>query len=183
MPAFRGTRAQFVRSLRLIPLVLASRRPDSLGLRELFWGTVANLMFEAIQREYEVKIVGGSDVAGVAWQELSPATIERRLRAGRTDDRILIETDALIESLTPGTGADPSEAPGQVNRLDPAGVTIGSDVPYADFHQRGVPGRLPARPFMPADPLPPQWERVLEECVERAMVAVIERVVTAGGIP
>lgn len=181
MPTFRGTRAELHRALRLIPHALAGRAPDPLGLRELFFGTVANLMFERIQDEYEVKLAGGTDLAGVAWQELSPATIAKRLRAGRTDDRILIESESLITSLTGGTGAAPSGAAGQVNEMTPDGVTIGSEVGWADFHQSGVPGRLPARPFMPADPLPPAWARVLEECAERAMVKVIERVVAAGG--
>ena len=184
MPTFRGNRADLVRSLRLLPLVWSGRAPDSLGLARVFWGTVANEMFAALQDNYRDKLDGGSGVDGRPWAELSPATIERRLRAGRTDSKILIETEAMLRSLTGGAGSDPSGAEGQVNERIPGGVRIGSDVEYARFHQTGVPGRLPARPFLPDDSgdLPPAWQAVLDRCVETAMVRTVEALCAAGGI-
>jgi len=180
---FRGSKAELRRSLSLIPQVLAGRYPDSLGLHGVFWASIGNTVLAEIEGAYRVKLSGGVGADGIRWQPLAAATLERRARAGRTDDRILLELGELLRSLEPGTDDVPSGAKDQVFAIGKDGVTVGSQNARADFHQHGVPGRLPARPIVPPDgKLPPGWQPALERAIEKAMAEVIRMVVLNGGI-
>ncbi len=178
---FNGSKDRLVASLKLIPSVLAGKHPDRLNLCPQFWGCVGNAVLRSALGDYLTKMFGGTGLDGVKWAPLAAATLAKRRRAGRGDDDILVETLTLIGSLQPGPGDLPSGAPGQVFEPRPGGVAVGSDLPYADFHQNGVPPHLPARPFLPAD-LPAGWEAAVERGMEEGLVRVIEEVVAAGGI-
>ena len=74
---------------------------------------------------------------GTPWAELAPSTLRRR----RASTSILYETGALLRSLTePG-------AAGHVEELEGYSLTLGSQLPYAGYHQSGT-RRMPARPII-----------------------------------
>jgi phage gpG-like protein len=74
---------------------------------------------------------------GTPWAELAPSTLRRR----RARTSILYETGALLRSLTePG-------AAGHVEELEGYSLTLGSQLPYAGYHQSGT-RRMPARPII-----------------------------------
>jgi phage gpG-like protein len=65
---------------------------------------------------------------GTPWAELAPSTLRRKKGGGGS---ILYNTGALLNSLT-----DP-DAPGHFETADPLSLALGTDVPYAMFHQLG----------------------------------------------
>lgn len=68
------------------------------------------------------------------WAPLAPSTVAKRGSA----HPILFETGALYDSLTkPGNK-------GAVRNITADGMTVGTTVPYARFHQHGT-GRMPRR--------------------------------------
>jgi phage gpG-like protein len=74
---------------------------------------------------------------GTPWAGLAPSTLRRR----RASTSILYETGALLRSLTePG-------AAGHVEELEGYSITLGSQLPYASYHQTGT-RRMPARPII-----------------------------------
>jgi phage gpG-like protein len=74
---------------------------------------------------------------GTPWAELTASTLRRR----RASASILYETGALLRSLTePG-------AAGHVEELEGYSLTLGSQLPYAGYHQSGT-RRMPARPII-----------------------------------
>lgn len=181
--AWPGTEAELVATLKRIPGILAGREPDPLRLSEVFFGHVGNRVLELITEDFKIKSGGGVGVDGEAWLPLAAYTLERRRRKGLTHEDILVEYGDLLKSLLPGVDGQPSGATGQVFRLEPGGITVGTEDRKADFHQKGA-GRTPARPIVPPDGrLPAAWERPVEEAMEEAMVKVMEIVVAAGGIP
>jgi hypothetical protein len=171
---FRGTRRRLIDSLKRIPAVLAGTHPDALGIREAFWGHVGDEVFRLTRDDFRAKALGGAGRDGEQWAPLAEATLERRRRAGRADDDILVETLRTLASLY-------RDAPEGFVRPEPGGATIGISVPYARFHQTGVPGRLPARPIFPKD-IPDGWLADFERALEEALTKVIEMVVANGGI-
>lgn len=180
---FRGTHADLMRSLNLIPQVLSGKVPDDLGLRELLFGELGRTVLRLAWGDFATKMAGGTGADGIRWQPLAEATLLRRQRSGREDSDILRETLRLMRSLEPGTGAAPAN-PDQVFEVLKDGVRVGSAAPHADFHQYGVPDRTPARPFLPPDDeIPPGWESEIDRALERGMVQVITRMVEAGGVP
>jgi phage gpG-like protein len=66
----------------------------------------------------------------IPWPRLAPATL-RRKPAGL---KILQRTGRLRRSIA--------------TRVEGGALIASTDVPYAAAHQLGVPGRLPARPFL-----------------------------------
>lgn len=181
---WNGSQTDLVRSIRLIPAVLSGNHPDALGLGAIFWGFVGNAVLELVREAYLVKAAGGTGSDGIKWAPLKPATTQnKRPRSPYVASDILIETQALIDSLKPGIGQYASGAVDQVFKVEPGGVTVGTEVSYADFHQTGVPPHLPARPIVPpSGQLPTAWEPQVEAAMEQAMVKVIEAVVLGGGI-
>jgi phage gpG-like protein len=93
---------------------------------------------------------------GPGWQPLADSTITRKESGGYVMD-ILVRTLALQESLT-STGA-----PGSVNYMTPTSVFMGTDIPYAHFHQYGT-SRMPARPVVSINiETVALWEQILNE--------------------
>jgi phage gpG-like protein len=74
---------------------------------------------------------------GTPWAALAPSTLRHR----RASTSILYQTGALLRSLTePG-------AAGHVEELEGYSITLGSQLPYASYHQNGT-RRMPARPII-----------------------------------
>ena len=69
-----------------------------------------------------------------SWPALKPATIKAKARAGKSN-AMLKSSGTLWRSL-------------RVIGVDKTRVTVGSDRPYAAFHQLGT-RHIPARPFFP----------------------------------
>ena len=105
------------------------------GLKDLtpFMKVAGLVILESVQRNF---IEGGRP----AWTPLRPATIKRRRGFG--DVQILRDTGLLMNSLAP---ASPS-----VWRLEPLSVEVGTNVPYAGYHQLGI--GVPERPFLMVQP-------------------------------
>lgn len=132
---------------------------------------------QKIHGAYAVKATGGTDEAGTRWAPLSPVTIRRRKRRPsyrvHQGTPILRDTDALYNSLSPacepqeGTMAPPA-VDGQVFRLEGTAVVLGTKIPHAHFHDRGIPGKLPRRPPIPETSRwpPPWWQAILEQARE-----------------
>jgi hypothetical protein len=180
---WRGTRADLRAKLKAIPRVLAGLDPDPLGLHPLFWGTIANGALAACAQDYADKLAGGTGrFDGVKWAQLAVATLAKRKRAGNDDESILVETGTLLASLQPGIDEHPNaRAPDQVFVVRRAGVEVGTADPKADWHEAGIPGRMPARTVMPPEPLPAAWEAELERVALGALQKVIEKLVESGG--
>lgn len=82
---------------------------------------------------------------GTPWAPLAPRTVARRRKRSA---RPLLDTGRLRNSIAITSDAD--------------GVYLSTPVRYAATHQYGR-GAIPARPFLPGDPLPDGWQRALEE--------------------
>ncbi len=178
---FKGSKADLIRSLNLIPAVLAGTYPDLHGLHAIFWGYVGNAVLKLAQDDYKAKMLGGVGLNAAWWAELAKSTLAKRKRAGRTDEDILYETGALLKSLTPGADDFRSNADDQVFDLQRDGVKVGTKVAYVDYHQKGIAGRMPARPVIPTD-LPLAWESEVEEAMQEGLKVVIGVMVNAGGL-
>lgn len=89
---------------------------------------------------------------------------------GNAQVPILIDTGALLESLSPGTSS-----PDQVFRIDQGSVTIGTTRQGAMAHHRGVPRRnLPQRRLWPdPDNWPESWWDDILNQIEQGLVELI----------
>lgn len=184
MPDWNGTRADLVRSLRLIPEVLAGTYPDQLGLGAVFWGYIGNAALEQIEGDFDARMRGGVGPDGKPWAALKPSTLRsKRPIYPFYKDEILAETGKLLASLESRRGYVPSGAADQIFDIKPGSVTVGSKEKKADLHQYGT-DRMPARPIVPPDgQIPKAWDNRIEEAMEDGLKAVIEIVCANGGIP
>jgi hypothetical protein len=181
---WRGTKAQLKESLRKISAVLAGKVEDPLGLHGTFWYGVGNGVLAMLSADFRDKLEGGAGrFDGVKWAQLALTTLARKEpRKGYKTTDILAETGQLLASLTPGAGEFPAEvAPDQIFSVRRDGVEVGTADRTADRHQRGTE-YMPARPIVPDGAPPPAWEAELERICERALAAVIEKVVEAGPV-
>lgn len=85
-----------------------------------------------IEQLHGVYFQGQRDPNGDAWTPLAPATVKRK-----GHDTILVETTHLASSLI-RQGSD------AIRVVDDTGLTFGTSVEYATFHQTGT-SRLPQR--------------------------------------
>lgn len=147
---------------------------DVVGVRVLSW----------IWQAYSDKARGGSDVWGMRWRPIKPASLRSRFaklksfsRADRaTQARTLaeaaqrheigVDTGRLIRSLQYGA----SEA---IIEVDDVGVEVGSAVLYAGYFDA-------ARPIIP-DGLTPEQEDELSQIVGRAYERDIQRALDREG--
>jgi hypothetical protein len=130
--------------------------------------------------------VGGGEArataARIAWAILKSegAMTKLDVLGGRQVD-ILRDTGELLRSFTPGVEDKPSGADGQVFKLEPSRVIIGSN--KKPQHHTGIPGRLPARPFWPPDgSLPRPWSEAILGSIQRGMVRAIVLLVEQGRV-
>lgn len=98
----------------------------------------------------------------------------RREILGGREYEILRDSGKLARSLVPGDGTMPP--PGQIFEMPPGSITVGTK--EKAWHHKGIPGKLPARPFWP-ETLPDDWlQKVLEagrEGIIQAVQAALRR--------
>jgi hypothetical protein len=108
---------------------------------------------------------------GGEWPDLAPSTkAARARRMGRRGGAgalsrfpILIETGALLRSLSPGQA-------GSIQRWLPDGIRVGSGVPYGVYHQHGT-GRMPRRQVLhhPRGPTIERMRLTLSSAIEATL--------------
>lgn len=131
--------------------------------RKLYGGALARLaMSMPLERAKGI-------AAARAWRIMKARGVKTKLAeyANRPHE-ILRDTGILLNSLSPGMvgfdGVNVSVSPPtgeggemQVFDLQPSGVIVGTNVPYAGVHQNGSAKRkIPARPFIP-NIVPEKW--------------------------
>jgi phage gpG-like protein len=91
------------------------------------------------------------------WATLKPSTIK-----SKGHDRILVESGALMASLTSVGG------PGNIHEVMPRGMLFGTEVEYAHFHQTGTK-KMPARPpvGMSEETLDKLCDKIADATVEK----------------
>lgn len=95
---------------------------------------IGEMILKSETRQFDTEGASG----GTPWQDLAPSTVATKARhAGAY--RILQETGVLFDSLTS------KGATGNIFEVGPDHLRLGTDVPYATFHQTGT-SRMPARP-------------------------------------
>lgn len=126
-----------------IGISMPNARKLEFGLRKLdavpidymyMWRGVASVIY------WRTRAAFAQEGLGRKWKDLADSTKADRKRKGYSPEHPILErTGDLLRSLTsPGT-AD------AILQITKAGLTIGSSVPYAKFHQTGT-GKMPARP-------------------------------------
>ena len=174
---WRGSKVALLSTLRGLPAILSGRAPDPLGLSEVFLREIGVEVLKQVVVNFQNKKAGGAGTDGTgAWKPLAEATLERRARKGISGTDILEETARLLASLEPPTAGS---TPEQVFDVSPGRLEVGTMVPYGEFHQYGA-GRVPARPFLPEDEMPRQWDADIEEAAERGLVKVLQMISDAG---
>lgn len=119
--------------------------------------------------------------AAAAWADAKRSGARTRLDVfgGRQVD-VLRDTGELFRSLTPGYEQLGPAGPGQVFRVAPGAVVVGTA--KKPWHHRGVPGRLPARPLWPVDgTIPPAWWPAVRDALARGLAAVAVELVEREG--
>ena len=100
---------------------------------------------EDLQADFAVNMVseGGQGFGGKGgWPQLAPSTVRDRERKGFEGAHpILWRKGVLGESLASKTAA------GSIFRVTPQGVSVGTSLFYAGWHQTGTP-KMPARPIV-----------------------------------
>lgn len=116
--------------------------------------------------------------AQIAWATLKAEGAKTKLEVlgGRQVDT-LRDTGELFRSFSPGVEDRPSRAEGQIFEVPPGQVIVGTN--KKPWHHKGIPGRLPARPFWPLDGVLPGvwWDhllRVYQRGLLRALVLILE---------
>lgn len=96
-----------------------------------------DLATDLMNIEYDRFQSGGfSPYGGDGWAELAESTVK-----AKGHDQILVDTELLKNSLSQ-RGAD-----GQILDITPEGFRFGTEVPYAEYHQKGTVN-MPARPVL-----------------------------------
>lgn len=90
------------------------------------------------QWEEEAFATGGAS-SGNAWPPLAASTAAHKTR--RRGGQILVESGRLMRSLTTPNAQD------AIRDITGRKMTLGTDTPYAGFHQTGT-SRMPARPII-----------------------------------
>jgi len=86
------------------------------------------LMAEDFRQMVAEQFASGGVAGGTPWAALAPSTLKRKRGGGG----ILQNTGALLDSLI-----DP-EAPEHVEAIDNLSLAVGTELPYATFHQTGA---------------------------------------------
>lgn len=110
------------------------------GQRSLWWG---------LYRNYLAKFAGDrAHAAAASWLVLKSRGARTLLEVyGHARVEILRDTGLLLNTLTPGVAG--ARVEGQVFRVAPGEVTVGTSRAWAWAHHSGAPGRLPRRPLWP----------------------------------
>ena len=95
--------------------------------------------FSQLKRAYSAKSNGKADASGNSWSPLSPSTIRKKQRKGRSSSsakKINVDTRAGIRSFNPGSAEKTGYSPGDENQLfDKADTSylVGSKLPYLNY--------------------------------------------------
>lgn len=133
--------------------------------RRIFASRLAWFMAKFGMSEGEAK----QRAAQAAWAKLKEMGAKTKLEVlGSRQVDILRDTGELLASFSPGIGAQPSGADGQVLRTAAGSVTVGTNKkPW--HHKR--------RPYWPKDGLPDQWwatmTRAAQEGIQEGVVALV----------
>lgn len=140
--------------------------------RQVYAGVLHRMKFDG-QAEASSK----AKAAAIAWATVKRegAKTKLKLLGGRIVD-ILRDEGLLLRSFTPGVETTTSGEDGQIVRLIPRGVLVGSN--QKPWHHHGIEGRLPARPFWPEDgSIPPAWWPEITAAAGRGLLKLVEEVV------
>lgn len=183
---FRGSRAELRELIRSIPAILSGRAPDPAGVARGFQLRLSMSLLSQCQADFLTKSRGGCGQDGITWAPLKGSTIARRagkerkaLKGGRGSPAfagnrdILRDTGRLFRSLSAGVEETPAGNPDQVLRLGRGEVIVGTNVPYAAYHQYGT-ARMPARPFLPVDGIPAAYQPALFAAAGRGLIRVLQ---------
>ena len=121
------------------------------------WRTVYARLLSRFAVDLPIQVAKGK-AAAIAWTQIKAEGGQTKLDVfGHRKVDILRDTGILLNSLSIGNSYE-KRTPDQIFELLLNGVVVGTNVPYARAHNEGVPGRLPARPFIPKeDKIPAVW--------------------------
>lgn len=133
-----------------------TRFADNIGDARPVWDKLAGRFARLERRQF-----AGEGTYSGGWAPLSPAYAAWKARhyPGKP---ILERTGRLVRSLT--------QRPFGVEDIHPSYMRLGTDVPYAKYHQRGVP----------ANNLPRRRPVELPESERREFVKVLQRFIVTG---
>lgn len=113
-------------------------------------------------------------VRAVPWAPLKPATIAEKIAAGKST--AILKRDVVMARSF------------RITDLRPMSVTVGTDRPYARYHQFGAPKRgLPQRPMLPftgttaASAQLAPWARKRLEAVSQKKLNALLQAASGGG--
>lgn len=122
------------------------------------FGAIALLFWRTEATQFDT---GGTFSGG--WEHLAESTVKQKERKF-LDPRILIATHALASSLSSGV------APGSVFHVGPHEMFVGSNIPYARFHQTGT-RRMPMRkPVELPEPVKVEMVKLLQSYLVRGVL-------------
>jgi phage gpG-like protein len=158
----KATKAQVRMLVASLPGVLSGKSHDGTGEVYKLQTILAQVALMHIKAAFAERADGGTDASGMRWQPLAASTIRRRRKGKnrRGKVQILRDTGILFNSLA-------QAQPFNVLSIVPGVVTIGTEVPYARYHQSGT-ARMPARRLWPEPENWPDvwWEDMTHEVCE-----------------
>lgn len=166
----RLTQQDVVNTLTGLGAILSGRKEDRHGLKDVFFGAMAEHLYRKIHQSFLQKSRGASDDQGESWSRLSKVTMKRRLSKafaykypGSLAKGINRVDDTLLKSVTPGTfdGFRYTPPANQYFKYERGTLTLGSMLSYAEYvHAK--------RPLWPSDLTP--W---ISESISKAIEATI----------
>jgi hypothetical protein len=202
---YRGTRADLDALLKAVPLILAGKLPDPLGITRAVAFRMANALLSQVQQDFITLSRGGVSRDGRKWAPLKPSTVRKRtykaIRAMRRDLRrrrgkpkpqlppaalkfdIGRDTARMLRSLAVAVGEEFANPDTAVESIGGT-LSVGTNVPYARWFHEGRPGVQEPRPLVPADgTIPDAWWPAIMAAAIRGIMAAIEYMVRVGYKP
>lgn len=111
--------------------------------------------------------------AQIAWTVLKGQGAKTKLATlGGRSVEILRDTGELLRSFSPGVDG---KGEGTILQTPLGKVIVGTN--KKPWHQDGIPGRLPARPFWPPDGnLPEAWWNAILEALQQGVAEIVVRI-------
>jgi hypothetical protein len=144
------------------------------------WRAIFRQTVERLREDGMGEISARNLAAQRAWAILKSQGAKTKIETlgGRKVD-ILRDTGELFRSLSPGVEDQPSGADGQVFRVPTGRVIVGTN--KKPWHHRGIPNRLPARPFWPVDgTIPDAWWPAISRAGMRGVQQAIAELLRSG---
>ncbi len=138
------------------------------------FGSRVNLLMMKFGMSYPA---AAARAAQIAWAVLKSEGAKTKLEVlGERSVEILRDTGELLRSFSPGVDG---KGDGTILRTPPGSVTVGTS--KKPWHQNGIPGKLPARPFWPQNgELPPAWWEAIQEALQEGITEIVVRVLRSG---